>query len=353
MANIHGGNLRLANERFGRREYLDFSANINPLGVPEAFRAVWYDLIAGEALAQYPDIDCTRLREAIGRLIDIEPGSIVCGNGASELLHIAIAAKQPENVLLMEPCFAGYALAALANHARITRLITNAECQFEWDIDDLDLRDVDLLILGNPNNPTSRGMTKAKLDALLQVCHDENVDVILDEAFIDLMYSGHSAIECTVKNEHVLVIRAWTKSLAIPGVRLGYAVGARSWIDAMKMHQVEWSVNAFAQAIAVALPGLMDYQHNTQAWLAQEIPEYTKQIQALPHITGYVPQSNFMLWRFNGEHPQRLMEDMAQEGVLIRHCQNFYGLDERYFRTAIRSREENKRLFAALRRCVE
>lgn len=353
MMNTHGGNLRWAKQQFGDRDYLDFSANINPLGIPKTLQASWRALLESDALMHYPDIECTRLREAIGCMLDVSPDCILCGNGASELLGLAIKAKKPKNVLLIEPCFAGYAFAAESNQANPIRLVTNADQNFEWNIEDLDLQRADMLVLGNPNNPTSRGMTKSKLCALLDACHDAHVDIVVDEAFIDLTCSGVSVLDFAAQNEHVIIVRAFTKSLAIPGVRLGYAVGSGAWLRAMKADQTEWSVNVFAQAVAEVLPDLADYQSKTRAWLMQTVPAYKKQMDQIRHLSGYEPQCNFMLWHFDGKEPHILAEKMAKKGVLIRSCQNFYGLNERYFRTAIRFEEENNRLFAALQCCLE
>lgn len=347
----HGGNLRAACSIYGNHQFLDFSANINPLGIPEPIRMVWLQNI--DAVVHYPDPDCELLGEAIAELEQIPVTSVLCGNGSSELLFLALEVKKPKRVLLLSPCFVEYKEAALAAGAEIVWHNLEQEKNFQWQLEDLSLDDINMVIIGNPNNPTAQCVSVEIMKGLVQRCQTRGIDLLIDEAFIDLTLDKPTLIHTAVLNEHLLVLRAFTKSLAVPGVRIGYAVAGASWLKAMKDKQVPWSVNIFAQQIASALPNLSEYKSETQRWLAQELSYVYQSMKGLASIEAIEPKTNFMLWHVQKDAVELREYLVEKHHILIRDCSNYYGLSQGWFRTAIRLRQENDQLFRAIGEFLE
>lgn len=348
---VHGGNLREAAQTYGQREYVDFSANINPLGVPGALMHVFEDAVRTQ-LTAYPDPECVTLRAAIAEKEAVPMESILCGNGASEVLLSAVAASEARRVLIPVPCFAEYAMVARRAGAMVMEFVLQEKDGWALDTDALPLEGADLLIVGNPNNPTSACIPKDRLYALALKCRDKGVRLVVDEAFMSLTLEGITLADCLEELPNVVLIRAYTKSLAIAGVRLGYAVGESGFIGQMKQFQVPWSVNALAQAVAGALPLLDDYEARTREWLRETLPVYSQKMRMIEEIRTYSAAANFMLWRCDGVERDIFLKALAEQGVLIRSCANFSGLDGRYYRTAVRTRAENERLFDALKKVL-
>lgn len=356
----HGGNLRAAAQRYGRDElsFLDFSANINPYGLPDPIAAALHDAVA-HRMTSYPDPDCVALRAAIGLYDGCDPAWILCGNGASELIQIAFDAIRPKRALLFCPGFSDYERSARLCGAELVFEPLAPENGFLPDDDALHgalgrLSPGDALITGQPNNPSSTLWPIERLRSLAAACRDRGVYLLIDEAFLPLTLAGEDA---SLRNElqnfpQTLLFRAFTKSLALPGLRLGYAIAAPDLLARLKSRQVCWSVSAFAQAVAPALCALDDYRAKTRAWLESELP-WQFEALALPGLRAFLPATNFILARVeNGLGARELCDRAAKQGVLIRDASNFRGLDERFIRVGVKLREDNRALIHALTRAL-
>jgi threonine-phosphate decarboxylase len=338
----HGGNLRLASERYGRKEWLDFSANINPLGVPMPLQEALVRAVADGTLEHYPDPDSSALRDAFAQKHGLAPDQVLVTNGASEALNGALAVLPHGSVAIPVPSFGEYtAVAVLHGHAPL--LIPMSGDQFGVPCPKKRYRGV---ILGNPNNPTSRLLNQEILLAWLDSCDW----AIVDEAFLELTAGGeqNSSAKWLERYPNLIVLRALTKLLAIPGLRLGYALAGEQWIQRMKERQATWSVNALAQVAADVLPGLDGYLSETMSWISSEPQWLYEQLNALPGLEVWKPDTNFILCRC-ARSAGEVVAKMTERGILLRDASNFMGLDNRYFRTAVRTRQENQRLIGSLR----
>jgi threonine-phosphate decarboxylase len=226
----------------------------------------------------------------------------------------------------------------------------------------MDGRPFDVLIIGNPNNPVSSMLKPEELLVVLAPYMDGGLTVIVDEAFIDLTRGGedNSLIkligQCPDRFPNLIVVRALTKSYALPGVRLGYCIASTDRIHEMRDMQVEWSVNAFAQSAGAAIVQLDDYRNKTREWLNAELPFMYEELRKIQGLTVFEPQSNFILLKTADGAPGgavELLDELKAElvekyDILIRDARNFPGLDSRYFRVAIKNREDNLTLLSAL-----
>ncbi|HEY0798603.1 MAG TPA: aminotransferase class I/II-fold pyridoxal phosphate-dependent enzyme, partial [Candidatus Baltobacteraceae bacterium] len=249
---VHGGNVARAAELYGgdASDYLDFSANINPLGPPERVVTYLRECAADPSrLARYPDVAYGALRRAVAAHEDIDATSVVVGNGSAALLGAAIRAVRPQSCLLPLPAFSEYAYALRAAGVRTIPFELSAAANFQIDVDDfisaLKRHRPDLCIVNNPHNPSGNMLPAQSLRAIVRSAHAIDVTVLVDEAFID--YAPDESLTRDAATEtNLIVIRSLTKFYAMPALRVGYAVVAPEHVRAIAAQLPSWPVSTIA-----------------------------------------------------------------------------------------------------------
>ncbi|MDA3902268.1 MAG: cobyric acid synthase [Desulfuromusa sp.] len=348
----HGGNLRQASEASGlpQQELIDFSASINPLGFPQWLRPLISAQISH--LAHYPDPEASELATALAAHHQIEPDQVIVGNGASELLYLLPQVLNHKRLLVPVPSYADYTATAEAAGLQVDTLPLLAKDEFQLDLAQLSasLTDDHLVIIGHPNNPTGKLCdTRALRQLILQ--HPQN-HFIVDESFIDFADPVHSLRWQRPGN--LIIVQSMTKSWAIPGLRLGYALADQKVVTAMRHMRPDWSVNSIAQAAGVRALQDSDFLKRTRDYVRQQRLDLFTQLESIHGLHPFPSDANFLLVRI--DHPtldaSALAQNLLKRGIIIRSCGNFKGLDNRYFRVAVRTAEEQQRLCAELDACI-
>jgi threonine-phosphate decarboxylase len=351
----HGGDLRTASELYGTPPggWLDFSANMNPFGPPpaveEIFKKHWRDI------ERYPDPAVRGLTRKLAEKYGVPADAILVGNGAAEMIDLTVRALRPRAAVLARPCFSEYEEALRRAGSRVIEFALPEERGFV--LDDIARFAAAVppdahLFLGNPNNPTGRLVPPAALRELKTL----GAGLILDEAFLDFVPDEEeiTLIREAAGSERLVVIRSMTKFYAVPGIRLGFMAAHPKLIGRLRAMQVPWSVNALAQRIGEAVLDDGEYAAKTRAWLGEERPWLEERLRSLG-LTVVPGDVNFVLAALpagSGWNAKRLQRELARRGVLIRDASLFPGLDERYFRVAVRLRRENEMLLAELGRAL-
>ena len=341
---IHGGDI------YRNETELDFSVNVNPFGIPEKVKSAMHEAI--ERCEHYPDIENTELISKISKKYRISEENILPGNGASELFAAIVHALRPEKILLPVPSFYGYEKAAEAAEADIIYYKMKEEdgfCLTEDILLEL-TEDVDLLFLADPNNPVGNVLDDTLLDKICEKCRENNITVVLDECFIEFTKKAGFFERHDLKEyQNVIVVKAFTKLYAIPGVRLGFLFcGNRELTDRIKLHLPEWNISTIAQAAGAAALEEEEYCHRTIEFIEKE-RAWLKEALSQAGITVYPGEADFLLLRSK----RALYSDLLQKKILIRDCRNYKGLTDGYYRIAVKSRQENEKLIAALRELYE
>jgi threonine-phosphate decarboxylase len=324
------------------RDLLDFSQNINPLGSPATALEAARRALDAEA-ARYPNLDYSRLRDALAMYFGVLPENIIPTNGGAEALFLAArAAGGGGKALILEPTFSEYAPAARAAGLEpVRRVARRPEGGFRLDLTPLEnLEEVVLVFLCNPNNPTGDALTRAEVLEMAARVREGGATLIVDEAFVDFAPEASVAAEV---DEHLYVVRSLTKFFAIPGLRLGCLVCKRA--GRVQEFQPSWSVNVVAAAAGVAAVRDRAFVEASVTAVARLREKLFEALGALPGLTSFPGAANFLL--VSG--PVGLPERLARRGVLVRGCEPFLGLEPGYFRVAVRSATENDRLLAAIR----
>lgn len=344
----HGGNIYAAGG-----QVVDFSANINPLGLAPSVREA---IVAGvDEVVHYPDPEARELRAALAERYNVATEEIVLGNGASELFYLFLQTVRPRRVLLPVPSFSEYERAALASRAKVNYYNLQADLDFRIDWDNFigALMSSDCVILGNPNNPTGTIITRNELIHLLDELKGGEQWLVVDESFLDfLLYdSRYTVRDLVAEYSHLFVVQSLTKFYSLPGLRLGFGVANRNLAAKLNAGKDVWNVNLLAQRAGVAALKDIDYQQRSREEIASLSAALVGELAKLSGIRVQQPSVNFIMLDVldTGYTSTELCRELLAEGVLVRDCANYAGIDGEYIRIAVRTAAENTKLIAALK----
>ncbi|MDP2277901.1 MAG: threonine-phosphate decarboxylase CobD [Nitrospirota bacterium] len=361
MQETHGGNIYALSEklRLNEKNIIDFSASINPLGIPESVNSAIKDNI--KYLYNYPDPDAKRLRSQLAKHHKINPESIICGNGSTEMIYLVARALRPERVLIPAPTFSEYERACrISYELRVMSYELREDNNYDIVTNDFiahmkgDINSklqtpnsklkCDMAFLCNPNNPTGRVLKKADVIKIADASRKLKCYLVVDEAFIDFV-PEESVIKEVEKNPYLIVLRSLTKFYALSGLRIGYGVFPLNITETIKEHKEPWTVNTLAQTVGTAAFNDIAYKKKTFRVIKQEKDFMEKEFKRLE--ISYIPsQANYYLLRIN--HAKEIISALRNKGILVRDCSNFKGLDGEYIRIAVKSRKDNMRLLKEL-----
>lgn len=343
---IHGGDVYSHGILKGI-ELLDFSSNINPLGVPKSFVNN-----IGEALnsmTRYPDIKYREALKSLKGYTGVEEHYFVLGNGAAEIIDLAISCFK--RVLIVVPSFAEYEISAKKWDCSIEYSELSKDMNFNYDDIYNKLQTVEALIIGNPNNPNGGTIDKTKFKPILDFCERESKTVIIDEAFIEFTKEkSFSFIDELKDYKCIFIIRALTKFFAMPGIRFGYGISKNvNMLQTIRKKQNPWNINCFAELAIKYVLKDEEYIKKSKEWIEEERDFFTNRLQEIACIErSFTTFSNYVLCKLKGIDSEKLYNYCLTKGILIRRAHNFKGLDETYVRFAIKDRKANERLLNIL-----
>ncbi len=343
----HGGNVYRIAQELGipESEIIDFSASINPLGIS---RKVKEAINKGlDNLVNYPDSDSKALREKIAGHHDIDPETIICGNGSTELIYLIPRAVKPEKVLIPAPTFSEYEKACKTGYKlRVENYELLKEDNFKIKPEKFinALQGCDMAFLCNPNNPTGNLLKKDEVLTIAAAAKKEGCLLVVDEAFVDFC-PEESVIKDVRDNPYLIVLRSMTKFYALTGLRVGYGVFHKDVIDKIKQFKEPWTVNTLAQQAATTAISDDEYTVETDELMKREKDFLEKGFHELDF--EYIPSTvNYYLLKT--ENADRIVSDLKKKGILVRDCSNFRVLESSYIRVAVKSRIDNEILLREL-----
>ena len=346
MKLVHGGDYVGYREKYGR-DAVDFSANVSPLGMPTAVAQA-----IGEAAYhadRYPDPLCRELCAAIARAESVPAEWVLCGNGAADLIFRLALSVRPRRALILAPTFAEYAAALETAGCEICRYELSEQNDFALTPEFANAIDenVDMVFLCQPNNPTGQVANRALMRQILNKCQAMGAWLAVDECFLDFLPDGdaYTMMRELGGAENLFILKAFTKLYGMAGVRLGYGFCADETLLArMRNAGQPWSVSSLAQAAGMAALEQTEYVEQVRLLIEKERPYLQAGLQALGLrvISG---KANYLLFRAT----RTLGEEMERRGVVLRGCGNYPGLDDTWYRTAVRTRRENDILLQTLR----
>lgn len=337
----HGGDVYSYEERFFGRTPLDFSANINPCGIPDPVRNAMHHAI--DQCTQYPDPYCRALRQALSQRWNLDAQYFFCANGAADIFYRLAACIKPESAVLTAPTFGEYEAALSQINCDIRYHTLQADEQFQVTDRILDMltEDLSLVILCNPNNPTGCTIEPERFQRILERCQAHHTWIVVDECFGDFLVDAkaHELRAWLDRYDRLILVRAFTKMYAVPGVRLGWCMTKNTdLIEQLSSCGQPWAVSVIAQACGVAALGCPDWEGQTARQIAAS---RTKLFYALTAcgLQVFPGEANYLLFYTDCLD---LRERLMTRGILIRSCSNYRGLGAGYFRVAVKSDPDNE-----------
>lgn len=358
---IHGGKtFAFAREQHCTVEdVIDFSANINPLGLSAQVETAIRDNL--KHLVHYPDRFSTQLRESLAQIHRLKPKQILIGNGLTELIHLIPRAFGFKKILIPAPIFSEYDIAARIAGSDFYFLELSEKEDFQIRPEALinlihahKENGIDALFLCNPNNPSGHLLKKKVLLPVIAAAFHEGISVIVDEASIDYCPT-ESLIAEIPWYINLIVLRSFTKFYALPGLRIGYLAGNAAAVSQIERIKPAWSVNHLAEVAALASLKDPDYVEKSLQIVRQERTYLIKTLNQITGLTVYPGAANFLLIKLSETHPDadEISKQLEPSKILIRSCESFRGLSDRFIRIAVRSHQDNALLMSQLHRILQ
>lgn len=347
----HGGDIKSFAEKSGKpeQEICDFSSNVNPLGISSSMAQVYRDALP--EISRYPDSYARELCHEISRHFLVFPENVIVGNGAVSLIELSIRLLKPQRALLVEPCFTEYRRMLQIHGVEVFSILLREHDDFRFSLSEIvsSLDHVDLMVVSHPNNPTGTALSRVELLSLIREAERRNVFLLIDQAFVD--WCPDLSISNEVKDSaRFIVFQSMTKFYGLAGLRSGFALGAREAIEKMRSLQEPWSCNVLAQRLSIAALQDERYRRKTLDWFRSESQWFHEELSKTPGVKIFPSLTNFYLAKlFEVGMEKQFWKTMTDHGIYLREGRDFTGLNERFFRVALRLRKENEWFLQNLR----
>ena len=355
---FHGSDLEKIEKVYGinKDEIISFSANVNPLGISHELSTELGKNIS--VIERYPDREYTGLREAIGSYCGTSWKNIIVGNGSSELIASFTKLKKGAKAMIIGPTYSEYARGISVGQGTAVYYELKEADGFKADVEDIKRHlssELDILIICNPNNPTSGAIKKDELGEILDDCLEKHIFVMVDETYIEFAENSEDieAIPFAEMYDNLFVIRGVSKFFAAPGLRLGYAVTGNAMLrDRITQNMEPWSVSSLAEYAGRVMFTDKEYIEKTKKYISDERNRVCAALDKF-HDAGihyYEPSANFVLCRImNARHSASELFDICiKEKMMIRNCATFPFLNDSYFRFCFMNPEDDDRLLAVI-----
>ena len=338
--NPHGGDI------YGGEVELDFSANTNPFGTPQGILDAVRSALP--EMHRYPDPYCRKLTQAISDFEGVPKEYILCGNGAADLIYAYCEAVRPKLAVELAPTFSEYALGLKRVGCQVERYYLKPEKDFTLEdgfLAFLAEKKPEAVFLCNPNNPTGKIVDAELMKQILMLCKQNGTCLFVDECFLDLSDSGESLKQYLVNYRNLFILKAFTKSYGMAGIRLGYCMSSDSeLLEKMSQSTQPWNVSSIAQAAGVAALQEKAFLQKTKDLIVVERQWLKRELEELGFRV--CPSSvNYLLF----QAPTCLHTKLKPKKIAIRNCDNYFGLGPGWYRIAVRLHEENEILIRAIK----
>ncbi len=354
---FHGSDLeKTANYyQIPKEDIIQFGANVNPIGLSDNIKealAAHLDIISS-----YPDRNYTSLKCAVSRYCGCSPDNVVVGNGSTELISLLISQRSAKKALVLGPTYSEYARELALTGGSLSYYNLKESDDFILDTEDF-IKSIpngtDLIIICNPNNPTSSAVTQADMEKIVKFCRTENIFVMVDETYVEFVpdIARITAVPLTGRYDNLMVIRGVSKFFAAPGLRFGYGItSSREFLSMLFTHQNPWSLNSIGAYAGELMLQDEEFIERTRQLIGSERDRLCRQLKSLNTFKVYQPYANFILLRIlkDGVTSFQVFETAIKEKLMIRDCSSFQSLDGEFVRFCIMRPEDNERLLQILK----
>jgi len=353
---FHGSDLEKIEKIYGikKEDITSFSANVNPLGISPLLRKTLSEHI--DAITTYPDRDYVSLRKCIADYAGTDYENIIVGNGSTELISLFIQIERPKKAMVVGPTYSEYQREITLGGGNTLYYPLREDADFQLNTKDFisHLNDnIDLLVLCNPNNPTSTCITNRSMRMILDACMEHGIYVMVDETYVEFADNMEKITSVPLTNyySNLVILRGTSKFFAAPGLRLGYAItGNHDLIKTINTRKNPWTINSLAAIAGEIMFQDENYISRTKELISSERDRIYELFSKRSDFKVYKPSGNFMLAKILKEDmtSQDLFDRAIRRGFMIRDCSTFPFLDDKYIRFCFMSPDMNDRLVSCL-----
>ncbi len=358
---FHGSDLETIERIYGinKEDIVSFSANVNPLGISPKLKSTLSQRI--DAIMSYPDREYTQLRRRIAEYVHTDLENIIVGNGSTELISLFIQIKSPKKALIIGPTYSEYEREITLGGGTTRYYRLEEEHNFVLDIRRLEDKlttDVDLLVICNPNNPTSTAISRNDMRKILDICKQKGIFVMVDETYVEFAEDipKITSAPLTGYYNNIIILRGISKFFAAPGLRLGYAIcGNVDLLKEINQRKNPWTINSLAAIAGEIMFSDDQYIKDTRSLIASERTRVCNILDTCKNLRYYVPTANFILIKILNEDvtSMDLFEAAIKKGLMLRDCSTFPFLNNKFIRFCFMTPELNDALLNVILEAVK
>lgn len=353
---FHGSDLEAIEKlyRIKKDSITSFSDNVNPLGLSPKLKSGLASRI--DAIMSYPDREYSSLRKHIADYVNIDMDKITVGNGATELISLFIQIKGPKKALIIGPTYSEYEREVNLGGGDAIYYPLDEDNDFALNISSLDhelSKDVDFLILCNPNNPTSTSIKNDDMKEILDICQKKDIFVMVDETYVEFVddLMSITSVPLTKNYNNLIILRGTSKFFAAPGLRLGYAICSnKELIKEINQRKNPWTINSLAAVAGEYMFTDGQYINDTRKLIKEERNRICSILDNCSGLKYYKPSANFILIKILKEDISsfNLFDAAIKKGYMIRNCSTFPFLADRFIRFCFLTQDKNDQLLQVI-----
>ena len=340
----HGGifSIKHPNEKI-----IDFSSNVNPLGCHPGVKKYLKKQL--NQIHVYPDSESSKLRSNLKWFTGMNTSQILVGNGATEIIYnfCSTFVNKKSKVLIPCPTFSEYEKAAKFFGGNV---ISFKSLNLNKDLSKFiqKIPKHGIIFFCNPNNPTGEILSKKNMEQIVKAAQKKSSLVFVDETFIELVPDSNPTLVKSIKSyDNLFILRSFTKSFGLAGLRIGYGLGSKQTIEILQRIKIPWNVNYIAQTAASAALCYSNFLEKSRKIIKKETLFLMSSLSKLEWLSCFHSSTNFILIKTK-INSKILQKKLLKKNILVRDCSTFCGLDENYIRIAVKNRNQNQLLVKAL-----
>lgn len=335
MINGHGDD----SFKYQNKVVHDFSSNVWYKGTPTSLINYLKEDMA--SIGHYPEPMAETLIKAFDKYFAMPEGSCLATNGSAEAFYCIAEAFGGASSTIVIPAFAEYEDACKLKKHKVKVVSNNT-------LNKHSVFHTDMVWLGNPNNPDGKLFAPATIEAWLR--NNPHTTFVVDEAYIDLCDQHSSCIQLITPKSKLIITRSFTKSYAIPGLRLGLILASQKVIQHLSTFLIPWSVNSLAQKAGHYIIEHPAHTLVDKAEMRDLRHHLCHELSQLPEVSFCQSTTNYVLIHTPCCLASELKEYLVeQHGLLIRDASNFRGLTPHHWRVAVQSKSTNSILVSAFK----
>lgn len=337
----------MAQLRIEQYETVRYNANLNPMGIPGSVKRALLQNV--DSIDRYPIEYYDGLKNAIAEYNNTKTEYVVLCNGSSDLLRLYTALIAPKKAIIPTPCCVEYEKVLSIFGCEVCRYELKEEEDFTLNMSDfvssLD-SSVDMIILGNPNNPTSQIISRDDMETLAEVCRQLDIFLLIDEMYIEFTedYQNLTSVPLVNDYSNIAVLRSVSKFFCVPGLRLAYAImNNEENMSIISLTSTPNSISLLTAAACVSMFTDEGYIEQSRSMIYTERNLIYSAMSTNKNIRLFKPYGNFMLAKLlkDDVSATKISAHCNLKGLIIRNCQDFAGLSDKYIRFCFMKPNQN------------